>query len=186
VFATSPNLAGTLIPGLLNVLFWIGITLAILVGILLLIAVIGAFLPRYHQVSRTTELRQTPDVVWQTITDYANIPAWHREIVKVEKLPDRDGHEVWRETYKGSYPITMETTEAAAPSRLVRHITDEKGPFTGRWEFALAEMEGGCRITITEHGDIANPFFRFMARLFMNPATYLEMYLNALAQKFGE
>ena len=31
------------------------------------------------------------------------------------------------------------------------------------------------------HGDR-----RFMARLFMNPALYLEMYLQALVKKFGE
>ena len=42
------------------------------------------------------------------------------------------------------------------------------------------------RVTIIEYGEIANPFFRFMARLFMKPAIYLEIYLTALAEKFAE
>jgi uncharacterized protein YndB with AHSA1/START domain len=162
------------------------VTVAIVGGVLLLLTIIGAFLPRYHQVSRSVEIKQTPEILWQTITDYAHVPDWHREIVTVEKLPDRAGREVWRETYKGNYPITLETGATEPPRRLVRHIADEKGPFAGRWEFDLAPTAAGCRVTITEHGDIANPFFRFMARLFMNPATYLDMYLEALAEKFNQ
>jgi len=93
---------------------------------------------------------------------------------------------VWRETFVGGYPMRLETVEAAPPRRLVRAIADEKGPFAGRWEIDVAPIDTGCRVTIIEYGDVANPFFRFMARLFMNPAMYLEIYLKALAGKFGE
>ncbi len=173
-------------PMLLSILFWAGVTLGIVAGVLLLIAIIGAFLPRYHKVSRAVEIKQTPDIIWHTITDYAHEPDWHPEIINVEKRDDHEGHEVWRETYKGNYAVTMETTEADPPRRLVRHIADDKGPFSGRWEYDLAPTDQGCRVTITEHGDIANPFFRCLARLFMNSATYLDMYLAALARKYGE
>lgn len=169
-----------------DILFWVGIALIILVGIFVAIIVAGSLMPRYHQVSRAIDIQQAPDIVWQAITNFASVPSWHKEVIKVEKLDDRDGHEVWRETYKGDYPLTLETTECVPPRRLVRHIADVGGPFTGRWEFDLAPTEEGSRLTITEHGDIANPFFRFMARLFMNPATYLEMYLEALAAKYGQ
>jgi hypothetical protein len=169
-----------------NVLYWVGIALAVLVGILVLICAIGILLPRYHQVRRRVEIKQTPETVWQTLTDFAAVPGWHAQILKVERMDDRDGHEVWRETLQGEYTMTMETTEATPPRRLVRHIADEKGPFAGRWEFDLTPTTDGCRVTITEFGDIANPFFRCMARLLMNPALYLEMYLAALAKKFGE
>jgi hypothetical protein len=169
-----------------DVLFWAGVAVAILVAIFAIIMVIGVFLPRYHRVRREIDIQQTEDVVWRTITDYASIPSWHKEVVKVERLDERNGHEVWRETYLGNYPITLETTVAEAPHRLVRYIADERGPFTGRWEFDVTSTAAGCHVAITEFGDIANPFFRFMARLFMNPATYLEMYLIALAARFGE
>jgi uncharacterized protein YndB with AHSA1/START domain len=162
------------------------IGVGILAGILALIALVGLLLPKSHQVSRSVALKQTPDAVWQVISDFPNEPTWHGGIERVERLPDKDGHEVWRETFSGGYPMQLETLEAVPPRRLVRAIADERGPFTGRWEFDVAPIETGCRVTIIEYGDVANPFFRVMARLFMHPAIYIEIYLKALAGKFNE
>jgi uncharacterized protein YndB with AHSA1/START domain len=166
--------------------YWIMVGVGILAGVMLVICVIGSFQPRSHVVTRAITTRQPPDNVWQLITDFAAGPTWRQGIIAVERLPDHDGHAVWRETYKGNYKMTLETTEAAPPHRLVRTIADEKGPFRGRWEFDLSAVEGGSRLAITEHGEIPNPFFRFMARMFMDPAMYLEDYLRALGTKFGE
>ncbi|MSQ93616.1 MAG: SRPBCC family protein [Gemmataceae bacterium] len=166
--------------------FWLLISIGIVVGILLLIAAFGMTLPRTHQVARSITLKQTPDTVWQTITDFANVTTWNENVLKMEKQPDKNGHELWKETYKGNYGLFLETTEATPPIRLVRTIADEKGPFTGRWEFALTPTEVGCKLTITEFGEVGNPFFRVMFRLFMKPEVYVEMYLTAFAKKFGE
>jgi hypothetical protein len=162
------------------------IVLGVLAGVFALIVLVGAFLPRRHVVARALKTARPPGAVWQVITDYAAVPTWHQDVTAVERLPDRDGHPLWRETYRGNYPILLETTEAVEPRRLVRRIADENGPFSGRWEYDLAAEDGGCRITITEHGEVPNPFFRLMARLLMDPALYLELYLRALAVKLGE
>jgi uncharacterized protein YndB with AHSA1/START domain len=169
-----------------DVLYWVLIALAILAGIFVLIVLVGSFLSRRHVAARALKTAKSPEEVWQIITDFPTVPTWHKDIKTVERLPDRNGHPVWRETYKGNYPIQLETTEADPPRRLVRTIADEKGPFSGRWEFDLAAADGGCRLTITERGEVSNPFFRFMARLLMDPALYLEMYLRALAARLGE
>jgi uncharacterized protein YndB with AHSA1/START domain len=164
------------------ILMGVGILALVLVGI----AVAGSFMPRTHAVFRSLDSKQSPETLWALIRDFQSTPSWHPELKQVERLPDQNGHEVWRETYRGGYPVQLETLEATAPHRLVRRISDEKGPFTGRWEFELQPVADGTKITITEYGEIANPFFRFMARVFMNPATYLEMYLKALAAKLGD
>jgi len=171
---------------LAEILDWVLIAACVLATFIVAILLIGSFLPRAHVVSRSVQTGKPPTAVWRIITDYQNVPTWHAQVLRVERLPDRNGHEVWRETYKGGYPIQLETVEAVAPQRLVRSIADEKGPFSGRWEFAIAAAEPGSRVTITEYGVIPNPFFRFLARLFMNPAAYLERYLKALAGKLGE
>ncbi len=170
----------------MEILYWILISVGIVVSILAVIAVIGMTMPKSHQVSRSITLKQTPDAVWQTITDFANVTSWNENVLKMEKQPDKNGNELWKETYKGNYGLFLETTEATPPTRLVRTIADEKGPFSGRWEFALSANGGGCKLTITEFGDVPNPFFRFMFRMFMKPEVYVEMYLTALAKKFGE
>jgi uncharacterized protein YndB with AHSA1/START domain len=165
---------------------WILVAVGIVVGIFAVILLIGCYLPRSHQVTRTLSLKQSPDTLWQVITDYANMPSWHANVLKVEKQPDKNGHEVWKETYKGNYGLFLETTEQSPPTRLVRTIADDNGPFTGRWEFLVTAVDGGCKLSITEFGDVANPFFRFMFRMFMKPEIYLEMYLTALAKKYNE
>lgn len=169
-----------------GILWWVVIGVGALAGILALVTAIGALLPKRHVASRAVRLKQPPEEVWKVVTDFAAAPAWHRAVQQVERLADKDGHEVWRETYAGGYPIVLETKEAVPPRRLVRSIADESGPFTGRWEFALSPEDGGTRVTLTEHGEVRNPFFRFMARAFMDPAAYLELYLKALADRFGE
>jgi uncharacterized protein YndB with AHSA1/START domain len=130
--------------------------------------------------------KRSPEEAWQVISDFAAAPSWHPEIKTVQRLPDHDGHEVWRETDRRGYPVQLETIEALAPLRLVRQISDEDGPFCGQWEFDLQPAAEGCRITLTERGQIANPFFRVMFWAFMTPTFYLEMYLRALAKKLGD
>lgn len=164
----------------------IAIAADVLAGVVLLITLLGLLCNASHRASRTVTLHQTVDTVWQAISDIAAVPTWNKMVLKTEKLPDRDGHEVWRETYTGNYPILLETTESSPPTRLVRTIADEMGPFTGRWEFALTPEEAGTRLTITEVGAVPNPFFRFMARMFMDPHQYIDLYLKALAGKFSE
>jgi uncharacterized protein YndB with AHSA1/START domain len=169
-----------------DILLWAGIALGVLAGIFLAIIVWGMFLPKTHRVARAIRTAKSPEEVWAVITDFPASPGWHKGIMKVERLPDVDGREVWRETYKSNYPIKLATTEAVPPRRLVRTIADEKGPFSGRWEFDLSAEGSGTRVTITEVGEVPNPFFRFMARKFMDPALYLEAYLTALAERLGE
>jgi hypothetical protein len=47
-------------------------------------------------------------------------------------------------------------------------------------------VDGGSRVTLTEHGSINNPFVRLMAKLCMDPHTYIDKNLKALAGNFGE
>jgi uncharacterized protein YndB with AHSA1/START domain len=169
-----------------EILDWVAIVAGVLAAVVVAILLVGSFLPRDHVVSRSLRVGKPPSAVWRVITDYASVPAWHRYVLRVERLPERNGHEVWRETYKGGYPVQLETVEALAPHRLVRAIADANGPFFGRWEFTIAATEPGSRITLTEHGLIPNPFLRFLARLFMDPAAHPERYLKALAARFGE
>ena len=179
-------LAVTAVEAVWLALQWGAIVAGSTVGVLALIAVVGCFYRRRYSVARSLRSRRPPQEVWQVISDFAAVPTWHPELKTVERLPDRSGHEVWRETDRRGYPVQLETIEALAPLHLVRHISDEDGPFSGQWEFDLQPAGEGSRITLTERGDIANPFFRVMFWTFMTPAFYLEMYLRALATKLGD
>jgi hypothetical protein len=169
----------------MGILAWLLVGAGVLAGLVALILGVGGFLPRSRAASRTLRSNQPPEVVWLVITDYRNVPTWHGQVKRVERLPDRDGQEVWREIHRGGTPLQLVTTETVPYRRLVRAILDEKKIFSGRWEFDLEPDQGGSRLTITEHGEVANPFLRFVWHL-SNPAMYVEMYLKALAKKLGE
>jgi len=74
----------------------------------------------------------------------------------------------------------------ALPPHRVRRIADEDAPFGGSWTIELEEVRGGCRITVTENGEIYNPIFRLIARLMLHPTDTIDQYLTMLAKQLGE
>jgi hypothetical protein len=168
-------------------MFWLLVAVGIVIGAISLVILIGSFLPEDHVASRKLALSQPPQTVWQVISDFPNTPKWYTGVKSVERLPDRNGHEVWQEEYQRNMKIPMETVEAMAPRRMVRRIADESLPFGGTWEYIITPTtEGGSQLTITERGKVKNPFFRFMSRFVFGHATTIEDYLKALAVKFGQ
>jgi uncharacterized protein YndB with AHSA1/START domain len=164
---------------------WLLISVGVIAGLIALIAIIGSLMPKGHTASRSTVINKSPEVLWQAMTDFAAFPEWRTDIKKVEALPDRDGHKVWREDGKNG-KLTRETIEASAPSRLVLKIADPDLPYGGTWTYDLQANGTGSRLTITEDGEIYNPIFRFIGRIFMSPTDSIESYLKALGKKYGE
>ena len=91
-------------------------------------------------------IAQPREAVWDRIVDFGGLASWRRDVERVERLPDRDGHEVWRE---GN--LALETMALERPSRLVRRIA-EPGAWGGDWEIVLREEGAGCRVTVMESG----------------------------------
>ena len=49
-----------------------------------------------------------------------------------------------------------------------------------------AEAQGNTtRVTITEHGEVYNPIFRFISKYIMGHNGTMDAYLTALGMKFG-
>ena len=164
---------------------WILIAVGVIAGLIALMAVIGLLMPKGHKASRSTVINKSPEVIWQALNDCVAFPEWRSDIKSVEVLPERDGHKVWREDGKNG-KMTLETIESSPPSRLVLRIADPDLPFGGTWTYDLRPTNTGCRITITEDGEVYNPIFRFMGRVFFSPTDSIETYLKALGKKYGE
>jgi len=164
---------------------WILIVVGVIAGMIALMAIIGSLMPKGHTASRSTVINKPPEVLWQTMTDCAAFPQWRTDVKSVEVLPDRDGHRVWREDGKNG-KMTLEAIETSPPSRLVLRIADPDLPFGGTWTYELQASGSGSRLTITEDGEVYNPIFRFMGRVFFSPTASIETYLKALGKKYGE
>jgi len=164
---------------------WLMIVGGVVVAVVVVVVVIGALLPRDHVATVRARIAATPDAVWQAITDVANQPSWRRDVKRVELLPSIDGKTAWRE-HSGNGAIAMVIDRAEAPTHLVTRIADDKLPFGGTWDYVIApEGSGASVVTITEHGSVYNPLFRFMSRFVFGHTATMDAYLRSLGNKFS-
>jgi hypothetical protein len=163
--------------------------LLFVVGILVLsilaIIAIGYSLPVSHVATRAIVLREKPEQVFALISDFKDEPAWRSDVRRVEILPEEDGHTRFRETSTHG-AITMVVLESTPPQRLVSKIEGKNLPFGGRWIFDIFPAAEGCRLNITERGEIYNPVFRFVSRYMIGYTGTIDGYLRSAAKKLGE
>ena len=161
------------------------LTAAVLVTVASAVVLIGWLLPKQHVASRAIALRRKPEDVFQLISDFKAAPSWRPDVREVELLPSLGGHIRYRE--KGANgAITMEIVESNSPSRMVARIADKALPFGGMWIFDISPTTEGCRLNITERGEIYNPVFRFVSRFLMGYNRTLDTYLQNVSRKFEE
>jgi hypothetical protein len=115
------------------------------------------------------------------ITDYQNTSVWRKDVHAVVQLPNRNGHEVWKEMDRRGRGIPYETVTEQEPYSIVRQICDEKLPFGGSWHIKLTSKGSNTEVTITENGEVRNPIFRFVSRFIMGHSRSILQYLDALA-----
>lgn len=165
---------------------WLLIIAGGIVAIIALVAMFGTFVPREHRATSTVPLHQPPDSVWKVVRDLGGITAWWPDIKESTRLPDRDGHEVWRQKMSG-FDVPLVVMESNPPRRLVTKIDASAGAaFGGTWTYELTPESGGTRISVTEAGWIGNPIFRFLSRFVFGYYGSLDGYLKALGNRFGE
>jgi len=165
---------------------WVLIGIGGIVALVALMALVGLLIPREHRATSRVTLRQTADSVWKVVRDLGGAPAWWPDVKQSERLPDQDGHEVWRQKVSG-FDMPLVIIEAEPPRRLVTKIDAPPGSaFGGTWTYELIPDSGGTRISVTEAGWIGNPIIRFLSRFVFGYYGTLDSYLKALGKRFGE
>ena len=159
-----------------------GLAMLGIVILVMIVALVGLALPQNHVASRTVTLNRPLPDVWHAITDGESFPSWRPSVSRVEVLAREPKR--WREVGSGD-ALTLEVVEAQAPSRVVVAIADRDLPFGGRWVYELAPEGAGTRVTITEHGEVYNPIFRFVSRFVIGHTATIDEYLAALQKKPG-
>ena len=147
------------------------------------VAVIGLLLPKAHTATRTARLRFPPEAVWKLV---AGDQRWRPSLKACEELPSVNGRRSWREVDRSGQAIAFETVEGVEPRRLVTSIADPTLPFGGSWTYEIEPEPQGSFITITEHGEVYNPIFRFMSRFVFGHTATMDRYLKELETKLSE
>ncbi|MEO8484213.1 MAG: SRPBCC family protein [Acidobacteriota bacterium] len=165
---------------------WFLLALGCLLAAGLLMALIGAMIPRDHVASRSATFRCPPGDLFAAAHDFASQPSWRRSLVAVDVLPSEDGRARFRErTARRS--ITYRVLDDVSPARLVFEIADTNLPFGGTWTLDFAPTRsGGTVVTITERGIIKPAVFRFLSRFVIGYTTSIDQYLLDLGRHLGQ
>lgn len=170
----------------MTILKWAGFAVLCLILLLGIVALIGFALPQGHVASRSMAINRPIGDVWATLTRVEDFPAWRHSVSSVQLL-GRDPLR-WREDGPEG-PLTLEAIEFREPTRLVTEIADQNLPFGGRWVYDLKTVPAGqgsperTEVTITEHGEVYNPIFRFVSRFIIGHAATIEAYLADLQKR---
>jgi uncharacterized protein YndB with AHSA1/START domain len=156
-----------------------------IVAAITFVVVAGALMPRQHTASRSIRLAAAPEAVWTVITDFASHASWRGGVKSMERLPDRNGHPVWKEVGGWGDGMPLEVEAFDPPRRMVTRIASDALPFGGTWTYELTAESGGTRLRITEDGFVKPAAFRYIARV-MGHASTIEQYLTSLARKLGD
>jgi hypothetical protein len=165
---------------------WVALAAGLVVLAVAAIALVGSLLPRDHVAARSARFHRPPQAVWDIIADPLAGVSWRSDLRLVERLPDRDGRLVWRETSGNGDALTLELVADEPPRRRVVRIADPSLPFGGTWTYELAGEGDAVRVTITENGEVRNPVFRFLARFVFGHGGTMETFLKMLGARLGE
>ncbi len=160
------------------VLLYIGLGL---LGLVALLAVIGSFLSKSHEVSLSLDCPLAPAALWDIIADIPGQTRWRKQLKEVTFISDAGGKPIWREVMERGRGLPLQTILSDPPKRMVRRICDPRLPFGGEWVYEIEPTSSGSRLTVTEHGEIYQPVFRLLSKCFDLSAT-LRAYLRDLEE----
>lgn len=160
---------------------WIAIVLAALVLLIVLVAVVGLFLPREHRAGCRVRLTAPTERVSALLRDVEGYARWRPEVRAARRTGPASFVE---ETREGPRNYAIERDEP--PRTFVLRIADDDLPYGGTWTFACEPSGAGCALTVTEDGFVSNPLFRALARFAFGHHATMEAWLRALASELGE
>lgn len=167
---------------MLRIIVAIVVAIVVIVGV---VAFLGSRLPVGHVASRSIVINAPAEVVFHTMTDFMSAPSWRSGLksVVVSSHSATGRQRIVENSKTGK--MTMEVEQLVPPTRFVTRIVDEGLPYGGAWAHALEAQGNATKVTITEHGEVYNPVFRFIAKYIMGHTGTMDAYLADLARKFG-
>jgi uncharacterized protein YndB with AHSA1/START domain len=176
------------------VLIYVGAGFLVMLGVILAaMSLAGRRLPEEHRAIVEADVPAHAERVWGLIADWSAYPQWVRGVSKVEPVGDageagagRKGTAATGTSFRqrmGRQWVVVRVELAEPPRRLVQVIRDERGPFSGRWEFIIEPRGEGCRLLMTETGRVRSPVARFMMTHLIGYDYFMKKFIGALRNR---
>jgi hypothetical protein len=156
-----------------------------LVALIVIVVVIGYWLPVKHRASRQAILPASATAAYAIVADLPHHAEWRKSVQRIELIPSVDGKVQFKEV--GAHDaITFAIDEDIPGRRRVTRIADKSLAFGGTWTYEFADKpSGGSTLRITEDGEVYNPVFRVMSRTVFPTHKTIETFLADLSAKMG-
>jgi len=159
---------------------WFVSILLVLTTLVVILYVAGSTLPKEHVASSSRDFKSSQHDVWLVLADFSHWPAWRSDLKEI-KLAQNGFTEVLSSGESIDYRIEEFTT----PERIVIRIATEGLPYGGSWTFKLTSVGEGCRVTITESGEVYNPIVRVISKYLIGHTSSMERCLEDLGKKIN-
>jgi hypothetical protein len=132
------------------------ITLVVcILGALAAMTFVGFFLPRNHTASVYEFLKSEPEAIFDAAVALQN-----------------------------ESDLKTKVLEESRPRKRVTKIIEQPGSaFGGTWTLIVEPTDDGGKLTITEHGHVYNPLFRFLARFTFGHESTARQFINTLKNR---
>ena len=155
----------------------------ILLGViflLLIILIIGLFLPKTRILKKETIFNASIELVFNTVTNNQDWK-YRKSLDDLRIIETIDNSETWEEISEGN--VIRFKTKEKIPFAFYSFEMDSK-LFKGNWVAEFESVESGkTRFIATESIEYKNPFIRTIGYAFMNLDKYMETYQNELRDK---
>ena len=152
----------------------------ILIGLVLIVLIVGSFLPEKHSASVKGEFDVPIQKLWTTVSNFSDYSRWRGNLQKVEVLSENS----WRETNEWDDTITFQVIESVENKNMTVEIVDKDLAFGGQWVYQIDSLGvNKTGLSITENGEIYNLAFRFMARFVFGYTMTMEEFVKQLEKE---
>lgn len=154
-------------------------------GLILIVLIVGLCLPRGHVETKSRAFSCPPEQLWSRVTSFERWQDWHPDLERIEIV--RGGAGVGtrvRQVYKSWGPMLFEVVTWEPRHRFEIKIADPDLPVQGSWTFEIASENGGSKLTLTERGEVPNPFMRAMSLPFRLHKSSVDKFLEALTASY--
>lgn len=158
-------------------------TMAWIVGVVSVVFVsvvavyfVGLLLSPKTTASVSGRIEAEPQQVWDYVIN-TSAPGSSESPTRAHQATSEQGSTTSvRPPRDGQPGITVEKRIDA--ELLVVTFDDGRHPYVGTWTFELDQVHGGTLLTVTEHGEISDPFYRALSRVLFRDTSKLGEYVD--------
>ncbi len=164
------------------------------VGIVIFLCLsLGAFIilsikkqsSKNHEYAVTEQFNVLTENLWEIITNYENQPKWRSDLIKVEKVINKKGSEIWKETDIKKQQIEWESFIEIMNRKLVRKTVSENIAVNSIHIYELKPYGEVSLLTLIEITQVDNVFLRWIKYMFMSQTSELSQYVKDLRIKIN-